>query len=125
MPLVDESDGDFTYTFPVDAGFANRSFSFPLARGDVEVLLADPYRRAVLEVVTHAVFQRTLGSDRITVGEPGFRALVDAVLHTSDTDLRTYLAAFDREYRMGADHYVREAMARHAAEPARAQQDVR
>lgn len=125
MPLVDEADGRYTYTFPVESGFANRSFSFPLDRRDVDVLLADPYRRAVMEVVTHAAFQRALGPDPVKLGEPDFRAVADATLHVSDTDLCAFLAAFDGEYRMGADHYVREAMARHAAKPRPVTQDGR
>jgi hypothetical protein len=114
-PHVNDVAGRLMYEFPVDSGHMSASFSFPLARCDLDVLLADPYRRAALEVVTHTVFQRSMIPGNPEVTEAEFRALVDTVLHSHANALAAYLASFDREHNIGADVYVRQAMARHTA----------
>ena len=116
-PHVEDVAGRLIYGFPVASGHATASFAFPIARRDVEVLLADPYRRAALEVVTHTVFQRSMIRGNPEVTEAAFHAIVDTVLHASADELAGYVAAFDREHNIGADSYIRDAMARHAAAP--------
>lgn len=113
-PHVDEVAGRLIYGFPVESGFATASFAFPVTERDLAVLLADPYRRAVLEVVTHTAYQRSMIRDARQVTERDARALVDAVLHAPDAELAVWLAAFDREHNIGVDHYARQAMARRA-----------
>ncbi len=72
-------------------------------------------RRAVLEVVTHTVFQRSSIRGNPATTRTGFDAIVTSVLHGTNTALATYLAAFDREHNIRADAYIRQAMERHAA----------
>ena len=116
-PHVEDVAGRLIYGFPVASGHATGSFAFPIAQRDVAVLLTDPYRRAALEVVTHTVFQRSMIRGNPEVTEAAFHVIVDTVLHASADELAGYLAAFDREHNIGADSYIRDAMARHAAAP--------
>lgn len=114
-PRVNEVAGCLIYDFPVASGHATVAFEFPIARRDLDVLLADPYRRAVLEVVTHTVFQRSMIRGNPEVTEMAFHTIVDTVVHAPADALAAYLAAFDREYNMGSDSYILQAMGAHAA----------
>ncbi len=114
-PRVNDVAGRLIYDFPVASGHATGAFEFPIARRDLDVLLTDAYRRAVLEVVTHTVFQRSMIRGNPEVTETAFHTIVDTVLHAPADALAAYLAAFDREYNMSSNSYIRKAMAAHAA----------
>lgn len=114
-PHVEIIAGRPIYAFPVASGHATLDFDFPITTADVDVLLADPYRRAVLEVVTHTAFQRSLNRGNSATTQTGFNAIVDIVLHGANDALAAYLAAFDDEHNIHADFYIRQAMERHAA----------
>lgn len=113
-PHVDDVGGCLIYSLPVDSGFVGRSFSFPIAERDLGVLLADPYRRAVLEVVAHAVLQRSMGRGKPEVTESDFRRLVDAVLHSIADDLERTIATVSREHNTSVAVFVEAAMRRRA-----------
>lgn len=110
QPHVSDVAGRLIYEFPVASGHATGSFAFPIAQHDLDVLSNDPYRRAVLEVVTHTVFQRSMIRGNPDVTEAEFHRIVAEVLHTPLDELKTYLVAFDREYNMGVDYYVQQAI---------------
>lgn len=115
-PHVEDVAGRLIYEFPVASGHATGSFTFPIEARDLDVLLADPYRRAALEVVTHTVFQRSMIRGNPEVTEMAFHAIVAKVLHTTADELAGYLAAFDREHTMTAEHSIRQAMRRRGEE---------
>ena len=114
-PHVNDVAGRLIYEFPVASGHATGSFAFSIGRRDLEVLLGNPYRRAVLEVVTHTVFQRSMIRGNPEVTEAEFHAIVEMVLHAAADELKAYLAAFDREHNVSTDRYIRQAMIPQAA----------
>lgn len=114
-PHVERIAGRHIYAFPVASGQATFGYDFPISAADVDVLLTDPYRRAVLEVVTHTVFQRSSIRGNPAVTQAGFDAIVEVVLHGTQAALAAYLTAVDREHNFRSGLYIRQAMARHAA----------
>jgi hypothetical protein len=114
-PHVYEDDGKLTYTLPVSSSVVTLDFSFDLAGKDLDVLLADPFRRAVLEVIAHTVLQRSMirGNPKVTQEE--FDDLVARVLHGEQEALERYIGEIDREYKTSTRNYVEQAMARRAA----------
>ncbi|RXS95034.1 hypothetical protein [Silvibacterium dinghuense] len=111
-PHVDELADKLTYSLPVDSGFFSTSFSFDIARADLNVLLSDPYRRAALEIIAHTVLQRSLlpGAERVT--QPAFDALVSQVLHSTPTLLENYIAEISQDYHIAIRVFIERAMAR-------------
>ncbi|WP_217430951.1 hypothetical protein [Sphingomonas bacterium] len=105
-PHVDDVAGRLVYGFPVQSSIVTVSFAYPITARDLEVLLSDPYRRAVMEMVTHTACQRLMIRGNAEVTEADFRALADVVLHAPADGLATFLAAFDREHNMSGDHFV-------------------
>lgn len=119
-PHVDEVDGKLVYSLPVDSGFASASFSFEIAARDLDVLRADPYRRAVLESVAHTILQPSLqrGGERVT--QDAFADLVSRILHSTPAELEALIAAVDRDHNIVTRFYVEQAMARRAGTADRA-----
>lgn len=111
-PHVDDVDGRLVYSLPVDSGFVSASFSFEVEQVDLVVMLSDPFRRAVLEVVAHSVLQRSMICGNPPVTQADFRRLVDQTLHTSGDMLEVYIAQIDQDYNMRVEYFVRSAMAR-------------
>ncbi|MBB2894382.1 hypothetical protein [Flexivirga oryzae] len=99
-PHVDEEDGELTYSVPVDAGITSASFSFRITQSDLEVLRTDAYRRAALEVIGHAVLQRSMDPERAPVSQEQFSGLVATLLHGAPGELE---AAIDRA---GVEHHM-------------------
>ena len=117
-PHVDEVAGRLVYSLPADSGFVGTSFSFEIGEADLRVLLADPHRRAILEVVAHTVLQRSMIRGNPEVAQADFRRLVDWTLHASPEKLATLVAEIDREHNMSVAHFVRATMTRRASAPA-------
>jgi hypothetical protein len=115
-PHVDEEDGKLTYGLPVDSSFVSLSFSFEIGQADLDVLLTDPYRRAVLESVAHTVLQRSMirGNPKVTPAQ--FREVVDRVLHAPAAAVEAYIVEIDRDYHMSTAYYVERNLARRAAD---------
>ncbi len=110
-PHVDRSGDRLTYSLPVDSGFVSFSFTFDIDQLDLDVLLSDNYRRAVLYVIAHTLLQRSTakGNDRFT--QHDFDTLVANTLYSSSERLQTFIAAVGREHNISIAHYVKEAMA--------------
>jgi len=58
-PHVVQEGGKLVYSLPVDSGFITYEFAFEIKREDLDVLLTDNYRRAVLEITAHTVLQHS------------------------------------------------------------------
>lgn len=114
-PLVDEVDGKLSYSLPVDSSFVSMEFSFEIQPADLDVLLADPYRRAVLETVAHSVLQRSMIRGNPPVLQDAFADLVSQVLHSSPTALKRFLAEVDRDFNMRTAYFVEHTLARRSA----------
>jgi hypothetical protein len=114
-PHVDEEDGKLIYGLPVDSSFVSVSFSFEIRQVDLDVLLTDPYRRAVLESVAHTVLQRSMirGNPKVTPAQ--FAEVVDQVLHAPAAAVEKFIAMIDREYHMTTGYFVDRILARRAA----------
>lgn len=116
-PHVDDVAGRLIYSLPVDSSFVGTSFAFEIGVSDLRLLLADPYRRAVLEVVAHTVLQHSMirGNPEVTPAE--FRRLVNGVLHSTPEALATLIATVGRDYNIRVEHYARAAMVRREGNP--------
>lgn len=117
-PHVDRHADRLIYSMPVDSGFVSLTFSFEIEDADLQVLLSDPYRRAVLEVVAHTVLQRSMirGSPEVTQAD--FSSLLHWTLHGQPDALATRIAAVDRDHNTNVEHFVRAAMGRRVPAPA-------
>ncbi|HEY0202590.1 MAG TPA: hypothetical protein VGC15_00380 [Acetobacteraceae bacterium] len=111
-PHVDEEAGRLLYGLPVDSGAVSSAFSFDIRQADVDVLLSDPYRRAVLGVVAHTILQRCMIPGSRPVTEMDFAAIVSSVLHSTPEELRRFIATVDREHNIDTGVFVAQAMAR-------------
>jgi hypothetical protein len=114
-PHVDEDAGILTYSLPVDSGFVSAVFSFQIQPGDLDVLLGDPYRRAVLEVVAHTVLQKSMSAGGRKITQATFGDLVGSLLHSTPADLERYLDRVDTSHHLVTRVYVKEIMARRSA----------
>ncbi|MCG8709407.1 hypothetical protein JHU04_002652 [Brenneria sp. 4F2] len=114
-PYVEQSAERLIYSLPVDSGVVSFSFSFEIRQTDLDVLLSDDYRRAVLEVIAHTLLQRSTlkGNDRFTQSD--FDSLVAVVLHATFALLQTFIARVSRENNMAIDHYVKDVINRRSA----------
>ena len=115
-PHVDEEDGRLTYSLPVDSSFVSMSFSFEIQPIDLEVLLADPYRRAVLESVAHTVLQRSMIRGNPPVTPVAFAQLVSRILHGTPEELARIVAVIDRDHNIRTAYFVEQALARRAGD---------
>jgi len=109
-PHVDRLDDRLTYSLPVDSGIVSFSFTFDIFQADLDVLLADDYRRAVLYVIAHTLLQRSTskGNDRFTQSD--FDTLVANTLHSPSDILQTLIAQVSRENNIVIEHYVKQVM---------------
>jgi hypothetical protein len=107
---VDEADGRLTYSLPVAAGAAIIDFAFEIRPQDLAVLRAEPYRRAVLDVIAREVLQRTMqpGAERVT--KEAFDDLIATVLHSDATRLDRCISRFRLEYGIDVRLYVDRIM---------------
>lgn len=115
-PHVDEIEGRLTYSLPVDSSFVSVDFSFEILQRDLDVLLADPYRRAALEVIAHTILQRSMirGNEQVT--QKAFGELVSQVLHAEPEELERFIDAIDRDHNIVIRIYVEQVLARRSAE---------
>ena len=111
-PHVDEEARRLLYGLPVDSGIVGWAFSFEIRQADVDVLLSDPYRRAVLEVVAHTILQRSMIRGSQPVTEMDFAATVRSVLHSTPEELRRFTGTVDREHNIDTGSFVVQSMTR-------------
>ena len=114
-PHVDEIEGRLTYSLPVDSSFVSVGFSFEILPGDLEILLADPYRRAALEVIAHTILQRSMIRGNEPVTQEAFGELVSQVLHGEAEELELFIDTIDRDHNIVIRIYVAQVLVRRSA----------
>ena len=114
-PIVEDVDGRLVYSLPVDSGFVSVEFSFDIRQRDLDVLLSNSYRRAVLDSVTHTVLQRSMIRGNPSIGQDAFSELVSYVLHSTPAALQHYVSAIDRDHHIRTAFYVEQTLARRTA----------
>lgn len=109
-PQVWQEGDRLTYSLPVDSGFTSFDFTFDIQQRDLDVLLADDYRRAVLEIVAHTLLQ--CSTIRASFTQSDFDTLVADTLHSPHDVLQALIARIDQAHHIGVEHYVQEAINR-------------
>ena len=94
-PHVDDVAGRLIYSLPVESSIVSSSFYFPITAPDFEVLIDDPWRRAVLATVAHALLQRSMIRGEPEVTEIGFSHLIDGSLHSTAEELSDFIRDFN------------------------------
>ena len=114
-PHVTQEKGKLTYSLPVDSGFISYEFAFEISRHDLDILISDDYRRAVLEITAHTLLQRSTltGYDRFT--QKDFEKLVTSTLHSTHDFLQTFISQINHEHHIAIEHYVKEIIDRRSA----------
>lgn len=100
------------YSLPVDSGFMSTSISFLIGDDDLAVLLSDPYRRAILEVVAHEVLQSSMGRGNPDMTPIAFGRLVADILHSTPEDLGAFVAAISSRHNVAVAVLVDQVTAR-------------
>lgn len=111
-PHVEQSGDRLTYSLPVDSGFVSFSFTFDIRQADVDILLADDYRRAVLEVIAHTVLQRSTLPGNARYTQEDFDSLVADTLHSMPDFLQVFIAQVSRDNHIVIEKYVQDILNR-------------
>ncbi|MBV7557663.1 hypothetical protein ACXX29_022890 [Enterobacter mori] len=111
-PYVNKFNNRLIYSLPVESGFVSFHFEFDILQTDLDVLLSDHYRRAVLEVTAHTLLQRSTlkGHKRFTQND--FDNLIATTLHASQEHLSAFISQINREHNISIEHYVNDIMNR-------------
>ncbi|BBE76353.1 MULTISPECIES: hypothetical protein [Phytobacter] len=111
-PHVAQLGEQLSYSLPVDSGFVSFSFTFTICQADLDVLLSDDYRRAVLEVIAHTLLQRSTlpGNTHFTQSE--FDSLVADTLHSTRDFLEAFIAKISQENHIVIEKYVHDILNR-------------
>ncbi|MDY0417566.1 MULTISPECIES: hypothetical protein [Enterobacter] len=111
-PYVEQLGEKLIYSLPVESGFVSFHFEFDIRQTDLDVLLSDHYRRAVLEVSAHTLLQcSTLkGHKRFTQSD--FDHLIATTLHASQEHLSAFISQINREHNISIEHYVNDIVNR-------------
>ncbi|TAU89761.1 hypothetical protein ELI30_15950 [Rhizobium leguminosarum] len=104
-PHVDAIDGRLIYSLPVDSGHVSLSFEYEIEASDLDVLLDDVYRRAVLHWVLHTKLQRTI-IDTAKISQTDFRALLSEILHSPIDNVEQLIQAVNREHNIHLQYYI-------------------
>lgn len=114
-PHVDRSGDRLTYSLPVDSGIVSFSFTFDICQADLDVLLADGYRRAALEVIAHTLLQHSAlkGNDCFTQSD--FDSLIIDALYSTFDSLQAFIGRVSREHNIVIDLYMKEVINRRSA----------
>ncbi|MCO7255243.1 hypothetical protein KSI86_13855 [Dickeya oryzae] len=114
-PYIEQLGDQLTYSLPVESGLISFSFTFEIRLIDLNVLLADDYRRAVLEVTAHTLLQHSTIKDNKRFTQNDFDDLVADTLHSTFDFLQTFITRISQEHNIAIEHYVRGAMSRYSA----------
>ena len=111
-PYVNKFNNRLIYSLPVESGFVSFHFEFDIRQTDLDVLLSDHYRRAVLEVTAHTLLQRSTlkGHKRFTQND--FDNLIATTLHASQEHLSAFISDINREHNISIEHYVNDIVNR-------------
>lgn len=107
-PYVNKLNDRLIYSLPVESGFLSFYYEFDIRQTDLDVLLSDHYRRAVLEVIAHTLLQHSTlkGHKRFTQND--FDNLIATTLHESQEHLSALISQINREHKMSIEHYVND-----------------
>ncbi|AFM58899.1 hypothetical protein ACV275_004109 [Enterobacter cloacae] len=107
-PYVEKLGDKLIYSLPVESGFVSFYFEFDILKTDLDVLLSDHYRRAVLEVTAHTLLQHSTlkGHKRFTQND--FDNLIATTLHASQEHLSAFISQINREHNISIEHYVND-----------------
>jgi len=111
-PYVNKFNNRLIYSLPVESGFVSFYFEFDIRQTDLDILLSDHYRRAVLEVSAHTLLQRSTlkGHKRFTQND--FDNLIATTLHASQEHLSAFISNINREHNISIEHYVNDIINR-------------
>ena len=111
-PYVEKLGDKLIYSLPVESGFVSFHFEFDILQVDLDVLLSDHYRRAVLEVSAHTLLQSSTlkGHKRFTQND--FDNLIATTLHASQEHLSAFISQINREHNISIEHYVNDIVNR-------------
>lgn len=111
-PYVEQLGDKLIYSLPVESGFVSFHFEFDILQIDLDVLLSDHYRRAVLEVTAHTLLQRSTlkGHKRFTQND--FDNLIATTLHASQEHFSAFISQINREHNISIEHYVNDIVNR-------------
>ncbi|WP_313773147.1 hypothetical protein [Enterobacter huaxiensis] len=111
-PYVEQLGDKLIYSLPVESGFVSFHFEFDILQTDLDVLLSDHYRRAILEVTAHTLLQRSTlkGHKRFTQND--FDNLITTTLHASQEHLSAFISQINGEHNISIEHYVNDIMNR-------------
>ncbi len=111
-PHVEQTGEQLSYSLPVDSGFLSFSFTFDIRQTDLDILLSDGYRRAVLEVTAHTLLQDSTlrGNPRFTQSD--FDSLVSDTLHSTSDLLQAFITQVSREHHIVIEKYVQDILKR-------------
>lgn len=105
-PQVWQEGDRLIYSLPVESGFVSFDFTFDIQQRDLDVLLADDYRRAVLEIVAHTLLQRA--SVRASFTQSDFDKLIAETLHASPGVLQALISRIAQEHNIAIEQYVQQ-----------------
>lgn len=111
-PYVEQLGDKLIYSLPVESGFVSFHFEFCIRQTDLDVLLSDHYRRAILEVTAHTLLQRSTlkGHKRFTQND--FDNLIATTLFASQEHLSAFITQINREHNISIEHYVNDIVNR-------------
>ncbi|ENT6841107.1 TPA: hypothetical protein N5O30_001623 [Enterobacter kobei] len=111
-PYVEQLGDKLIYSLPVESGFVSFYFEFDIRQTDLDVLLSDHYRRAVMEVTAHTLLQHSTlkGHKRFTQND--FDNLIATTLHASQEHLSVFISQINREHNISIEHYVNDIVNR-------------
>lgn len=109
-PHVDQCGNRLTYSLPVDSGFMNYSFTFEICQADLNVLLTDDWRRAILEVIAHKLLQHSTIQGNANFTQSDFDSLIVNTLHSTNDSIQNFITQVSREYHISIERFVEEVI---------------
>lgn len=109
-PCVNKLGNQLFYSIPVESGFASYDFIFEINQNDLNILLSDDYRRAVLEIIEHELLQFSKTRKNSNFSQNDFNQLIMNTLHASSNDLQTFIEQIGKKYNISINSYVKNIM---------------
>lgn len=111
-PYVEQLGDKLIYSLPVESGFVSFHFEFYIRQTDLDVLLSDHYRRAILEVTAHTLLQRSTLKGYKRFSQNDFDNLIATTLFASQEHLSAFITQINREHNISIEHYVNDIVNR-------------
>lgn len=109
-PCVNKLGNQLFYSIPVESGFASYDFTFEINQNDLNILLSDDYRRAVLEIIAHELLQFSKTRKNSNFSQSDFNQLIMNTLHASSNDLQTFIEQIGKKYNISINSCVKNIM---------------